>query len=156
MDETVKYLKSLGANEVVSEEFTRTPEMTTLMKVGLCACASACTCALCVCACGTNKCGPLPKEYPRGKLGLNCVGGRSAANIVRLLEHNTTLVTYGGMSRQPLTIPTGALIFNNIKFVGFWMTHWNEVWSRERRAPVASPPPRTHSLTHLKPDLPAR
>jgi mitochondrial enoyl-[acyl-carrier protein] reductase / trans-2-enoyl-CoA reductase len=58
------------------------------------------------------------------RLGLNCVGGRSATAMARLLGDNASLVTYGGMSRQPVNLPTGLLIFRNIKFVGFWLSRW--------------------------------
>lgn len=34
------------------------------------------------------------------------------------------MVTYGGMSREPVTIPTSAFIFKDITFRGFWMTRW--------------------------------
>jgi trans-2-enoyl-CoA reductase len=35
------------------------------------------------------------------------------------------MVTYGGMSRQPVIIPTSSLIFNDVRLKGFWMTQWN-------------------------------
>lgn len=68
-------------------------------------------------------------EWTRGgreglRLGLNCVGGKSATNMARLLGANASLVTYGGMSRQPVALPTGLLIFRNIKFLGFWLSRW--------------------------------
>lgn len=34
------------------------------------------------------------------------------------------MVTYGGMSREPVTIPTSAFIFKDITFKGYWMTRW--------------------------------
>uniref|UniRef100_A0ABM0M033 Trans-2-enoyl-CoA reductase, mitochondrial-like n=1 Tax=Saccoglossus kowalevskii TaxID=10224 RepID=A0ABM0M033_SACKO len=40
--------------------------------------------------------------------------------------HGGTMVTYGGMSRQPITLPTGLLIFNDIKVVGYWMSRWHD------------------------------
>ncbi|KAI1854371.1 hypothetical protein JX265_012540 [Neoarthrinium moseri] len=69
------------------------------------------------------------KEWTRGgregiRLGLNCVGGRSAQTMAKLLGADASLVTYGGMSRQPVALPTGLLIFKNIKFVGFWLSRW--------------------------------
>ncbi|CAJ0952062.1 unnamed protein product, partial [Mesorhabditis belari] len=71
----------------------------------------------------------LIKEY-RGKfnpsLALNCVGGRSALLLAMALDHNGVMVTYGGMSKQPLSIPTGPLIFKDIKLCGFWMSRWYE------------------------------
>ncbi|TPX44187.1 hypothetical protein CcCBS67573_g10424 [Chytriomyces confervae] len=61
------------------------------------------------------------------KLGLNCVGGKSAASIARWLQPSASLVTYGGMSKQPVEIPTSLLIFKDLKVKGFWMTRWNEL-----------------------------
>uniref|UniRef100_A0A1B6DLD6 Enoyl-[acyl-carrier-protein] reductase, mitochondrial n=1 Tax=Clastoptera arizonana TaxID=38151 RepID=A0A1B6DLD6_9HEMI len=61
----------------------------------------------------------------KAKLALNCVGGKNALNVLRLLDHGGTMVTYGGMSRDPVTIPTSSLIFKDIKVKGFWMTRWH-------------------------------
>jgi len=58
------------------------------------------------------------------KLGLNCVGGKSAQAIARSLGSGGTMVTYGGMSKQPVILPTGLLIFKDIRFVGFWLSRW--------------------------------
>ncbi|XP_055372499.1 enoyl-[acyl-carrier-protein] reductase, mitochondrial [Condylostylus longicornis] len=60
------------------------------------------------------------------KLGFNCVGGKSATEVIRHLANKATLVTYGGMSREPLTVSTATLIFKDISFYGFWMTRWSE------------------------------
>ncbi|KAH7019155.1 hypothetical protein EDB80DRAFT_759514 [Ilyonectria destructans] len=59
-------------------------------------------------------------------LGLNCVGGKSATAIARSLGEDATLVSYGGMARQPVALPVGLLIFKDIRFVGFWLSRWNE------------------------------
>ncbi|VDM70446.1 unnamed protein product [Strongylus vulgaris] len=110
MTPLVSELKSLGADEVLTED-------------------------------------QLFKEY-RGKiknvrLALNCVGGRSALLLASTLGHRGCMVTYGGMSKQPLQvstspqkfvficviarlIPTGPLIFKDIRLVGFWMSRWYE------------------------------
>ncbi|KAI1419051.1 hypothetical protein F5Y12DRAFT_312479 [Xylaria sp. FL1777] len=68
-------------------------------------------------------------EWTRGsgggvRLGLNCVGGKSAQAIARSLGSGGTMVTYGGMARQPVALPTGLLIFKDIRFVGFWLSRW--------------------------------
>ncbi|KAJ3056457.1 hypothetical protein HK097_006776 [Rhizophlyctis rosea] len=67
------------------------------------------------------------------KLGLNCVGGKSATNLVRLLGHSGHLVTYGGMSKEPLTLPTAPFIFQNLTCSGYWMTRWYGENSPEKR-----------------------
>lgn len=40
------------------------------------------------------------------------------------LANKGQLVTYGGMSKMPLSVPTGPLIFNDISVRGFWMSRW--------------------------------
>ncbi|KAI8346922.1 hypothetical protein B0O80DRAFT_392200 [Mortierella sp. GBAus27b] len=67
------------------------------------------------------------------KLGFNCVGGKPTTELARLLSKNGHLVTYGAMSRQPLTLPASLQIFKNIHASGFWLTAWNEQHSREER-----------------------
>ncbi|KAM0439752.1 hypothetical protein ACHAPT_000846 [Fusarium lateritium] len=59
-------------------------------------------------------------------LGLNCVGGKSATQIARALGDGGSMVTYGGMAKQPVSLPVGLLIFKDIRFVGFWLSRWNE------------------------------
>lgn len=61
---------------------------------------------------------------PRPRLALNCVGGKSATEILRHLGAKGQLVTYGAMSREPVTAPNAALIFKDIAFRGFWMSRW--------------------------------
>ena len=36
------------------------------------------------------------------------------------------MVTYGGMSRRPVSLATSHLIFKQISLHGFWMGQWNE------------------------------
>lgn len=36
------------------------------------------------------------------------------------------LVTYGGMSKQPVTVPTGPFIFNDFHAHGFWVSRWSD------------------------------
>ncbi|KAI1259870.1 NAD(P)-binding protein [Xylariaceae sp. FL1019] len=58
------------------------------------------------------------------RLGMNCVGGKSAQSIAKNLGQGGTMVTYGAMARQPVNLPTGLLIFKDIRFVGFWLSRW--------------------------------
>ena len=93
------------------------------------------------------------------KLGLNCVGGKSGTTVARALQSGGTMVTYGGMSKQPVSVGTGSLIFDDITLVGavdprlspplprrshfdprpthpqtgFWMTRWNETRPKAER-----------------------
>ena len=59
-------------------------------------------------------------------LGLNSIGGESAIRVANALAANGKVVTFGAMSRQPVKLPTGLLIFKNIQFLGYWMTRWYE------------------------------
>jgi trans-2-enoyl-CoA reductase len=63
-------------------------------------------------------------QIPKPKLALNCVGGKATTDMVRLLDKDSIIVTYGGMSRQPLTFNTADFIFKNLKCMGFWLTSW--------------------------------
>ncbi|EZA61544.1 hypothetical protein DMN91_003781 [Ooceraea biroi] len=90
-------LMSLGADEVLTEEEVR---KTQLFK---------------------------SKKLPAPKLALNCICGQSAVEIMRHLGHGGVVVTYGGMSREPLTVPASALIFKDISLKGFWMTAWTKL-----------------------------
>ncbi|XP_057209596.1 enoyl-[acyl-carrier-protein] reductase, mitochondrial [Triplophysa rosa] len=66
------------------------------------------------------------KEVPKPKLGLNCVGGSSGGLVLSNLDHGGTMITYGGMARKPLQIPTKSLIFQNVTLKGFWLTQWKK------------------------------
>jgi len=59
---------------------------------------------------------------PPPLLGLNCVGGAAASSAMRLLGKGATFVTYGGLSRKPLAVPASALIFRDIRVVGYWLS----------------------------------
>ncbi|XP_011213002.2 enoyl-[acyl-carrier-protein] reductase, mitochondrial [Bactrocera dorsalis] len=106
-----EYLKSQGATEVLTEEEIRT---STLFK---------------------------ENHLPRPLLALNCVGGKSATEVSRHLADKGVMVTYGGMSREPVIAGTAALIFKDVSFRGFWMTRW----TKEN----ADSPERIHMFTEL-------
>uniref|UniRef100_A0JCT1 Enoyl-[acyl-carrier-protein] reductase, mitochondrial n=1 Tax=Glyptapanteles indiensis TaxID=92994 RepID=A0JCT1_GLYIN len=91
-----KDLKAIGATEVLTESEVRT---TDLFK---------------------------SKKLPAPKLALNCVCGQNAVDVLRHLRAEGTMVTYGAMSREPLTVPASALIFKNISIKGFWMSAWKK------------------------------
>ena len=60
----------------------------------------------------------------RAPLALNAVGGDSALRQCELLADGAIQVTYGAMSRRPLTIPNKHLIFRGLRFCGFWLSPW--------------------------------
>lgn len=109
----------------------------------------------------------------RPVLALNCVGGQAATDLARSLAHGGTLVTYGGMSKKPVILPTALLIFNDIRATGFWVSAWykrqyelaskgdgsltvkRELMMAElsemlKTGKLALPPMRTHQLAHWK------
>jgi hypothetical protein len=47
-----------------------------------------------------------------------------------------TLITYGGMSKQPVTVPTSAFVFKDITVRGFWLSQWNQTHSRSERQEI--------------------
>jgi mitochondrial enoyl-[acyl-carrier protein] reductase / trans-2-enoyl-CoA reductase len=58
------------------------------------------------------------------RLGLNSVGGDSALRLANCLAPGGTLVSFGAMGLQPLKIPTGLLIFKDLRFRGIWINKW--------------------------------
>lgn len=96
VDELRDFLKNLGADYVLTEEELRRTE---IFRNG---------------------------EIPKPKLALNCVGGPNALEVIRHLQPKGSMVTYGGMSREPVTVPTSALIFKDLHIRGFWMTQWTK------------------------------
>lgn len=88
------YLKSLGANYVYTEEEIGDID---IFKSG---------------------------KALRPTLALNCVGGKSASSIMRHLDIGGVMVTYGGMSLQPVTISTSSLVFRDLSLEGFSIYKW--------------------------------
>ncbi|KAJ6581315.1 hypothetical protein B0H19DRAFT_1018049 [Mycena capillaripes] len=74
------------------------------------------------------------KDWTAGKgirLGLNCVSGKDTTAMARLLGHDAYLVSYGAMSKQPLSLPTSLFIFKNLTTAGFWQSRWYKTHTRE-------------------------
>ncbi|PHT68837.1 putative trans-2-enoyl-CoA reductase, mitochondrial [Capsicum annuum] len=63
-------------------------------------------------------------DTPQPILGLNCVGGNGATLVIKFLKQGGTMVTYGGMSREPVTVSTSNFIFKDITLKGFWLQEW--------------------------------
>jgi trans-2-enoyl-CoA reductase len=74
------------------------------------------------------------------RLGLNSVGGESALRLANCLAPGGTLVSFGAMSLQPLKIPTGLLIFKDLRFRGIWINKWYD---------NATPSERMHTFQSL-------
>ena len=73
------------------------------------------------------------------RLALNAVGGESAIRLAKTLAPRATVVTYGAMSLQPLTIPNGMLIFKELRFTGFWVNKWYDGATPEQRRETFAP-----------------
>jgi NADPH:quinone reductase-like Zn-dependent oxidoreductase len=67
------------------------------------------------------------------RLFLNCVGGRDTTLMAKLLGKDGHMVSYGGMSKQPISLPVSLHIFNNLTSHGFWQACWYETHSRSER-----------------------
>lgn len=72
-------------------------------------------------------------------LALNAVGGESAIRIAKTLAPRGSVVTYGAMSLQPLTIPNGMLIFKELRLTGFWVNKWYDGATPEERRETFAP-----------------
>jgi len=65
-------------------------------------------------------------------LALNGIGGGPSVDVLlQLLGERGKLVTYGSMSKTPITINPGAFVFQNISMHGFWLSGWAMSHSRE-------------------------
>src|SRR5213082_2253731 len=73
------------------------------------------------------------------RLGLNAVGGDSALRLANCLASESTLVTFGAMSLQPLKIPNGLLIFKDLRFRGIWIKKWYDNASMQERMDAFRP-----------------
>mgnify|MGYP000426690857 CR=1 FL=1 len=64
-------------------------------------------------------------------MALNSVGGRSAVRLARCVRQGGVHVTFGAMDSDPIRFPTRNLIFDDVRFVGFWLDRW-----RSRQSPA--------------------
>jgi mitochondrial enoyl-[acyl-carrier protein] reductase / trans-2-enoyl-CoA reductase len=81
------------------------------------------------------------KEWTRAgrepiMLALNCVGGKPATALTKVLSPGAHMVTYGAMARKPMDLPTSALIFRDLHFHGFWVSRWAEMHPQAREQTV--------------------
>ncbi len=55
------------------------------------------------------------------RLALNSVGGASVMRLLKVCDPGATIVTFGGMTGEPVRFPTRELIFKDIRLRGFWI-----------------------------------
>jgi trans-2-enoyl-CoA reductase len=65
------------------------------------------------------------------RLALNSIGGASVMRLVKVCDPCATIVTFGGMTGEPVRFPTRELIFKDITLRGFWIDGWVRSASRE-------------------------
>lgn len=111
-EDLVRDLKSLGADVVVTDEEMRSKGFRDQLK-----------------------------EFTSGgrekvKLALNCVGGPLVNDMAKHLAPGSPVVTYGAMSKQPVQLPMGLLIFKDINFHGFWVSRWADKNPQQKKACV--------------------
>ncbi|KAG7564607.1 Polyketide synthase enoylreductase domain [Arabidopsis suecica] len=94
-DEAREQLKALGADEVFSESQLNVKNVKSLLV-----------------------------NLPEPALGFNCVGGNAASLVLKYLREGGTMVTYGGMSKKPITVSTTSFIFKDLALRGFWLQSW--------------------------------
>ena len=73
---------------------------------------------------------------PKIRLALDCVGGKPATALAKTLADDGHLVTYGAMSKKPVDLPVGLLIFKNVTFHGFWVSRWGQLHPDRKKATV--------------------
>jgi trans-2-enoyl-CoA reductase len=64
------------------------------------------------------------KDLPPIKLAFNCIGGEGVVDIARVVGKGATLVTYGGMSKEQVAIPSDLISKKLLKLQSFWVTEW--------------------------------
>ncbi|KAJ0560294.1 putative trans-2-enoyl-CoA reductase (NADPH) [Helianthus annuus] len=94
-DEAKEKLKKLGADQVYTESQLNVKNVKSLLD-----------------------------NVPEPALGLNCVGGNAASLVLKFLRQGGTMVTYGGMSKKPITVSTSSFIFKELSLKGFWLQKW--------------------------------
>ncbi|XP_047160591.1 enoyl-[acyl-carrier-protein] reductase, mitochondrial [Vigna umbellata] len=95
VNEVKEMLKNLGADEVFTESELEVKNVKSLL-------------------------GGIPEPA----LGFNCVGGNAASLVLKFLRQGGTMVTYGGMSKKPVTVSTSSFIFKDVSLRGFWLQKW--------------------------------
>jgi NADPH:quinone reductase-like Zn-dependent oxidoreductase len=80
-------------------------------------------------------------------LALDGFSDTSPTNLMNCLSEGGVLVSYGGMSRKPMVVQPGSLIFKKQTICGFWLLYWSQ---------SATPDEITTMFDHLAPLVAAR
>lgn len=57
-------------------------------------------------------------------LAIDAVGGETFSRMVECLKTGGTIVAYGSLSLQPPQLNSVAIIFNDVRVRGFWLSRW--------------------------------
>jgi NADPH:quinone reductase-like Zn-dependent oxidoreductase len=57
-------------------------------------------------------------------LALDCVGDTSSMNLMNCLSESGVLASYGNISRKPMVVQPGSLVFKKQTIRGFWLVYW--------------------------------
>jgi mitochondrial enoyl-[acyl-carrier protein] reductase / trans-2-enoyl-CoA reductase len=66
-------------------------------------------------------------------LAFDAVGGDTFTNMVNALSYGGTMVCYGLLSMEMPTLPSTAVIFNDVRVKGFWLSQWFKTASPEEK-----------------------
>lgn len=65
--------------------------------------------------------------------GIDAVGGKTGAAVLKCLKNSEKLIIYGLLSRNNITpIDMSEMIFKETIIKGFWLIHWYQNTSSER------------------------
>jgi NADPH:quinone reductase-like Zn-dependent oxidoreductase len=65
---------------------------------------------------------------------LDSVGGESGSRLVQALGSEGTMLIYGAISRGPLTIEPGVMLFRGTSVRGWWLSRWMRHSTADQRA----------------------
>jgi NADPH:quinone reductase-like Zn-dependent oxidoreductase len=77
------------------------------------------------------------RELTGGKgvrYALDSVAGASGSRLAQALGPGGTMVVFGAISGQPLTVDPGALLFRGAAVRGWWLVHWFRIASPAQKA----------------------
>mgnify|MGYP002631183316 CR=1 FL=1 len=74
---------------------------------------------------GTPEFKAIMKDMGPCKLALNCIGGDILTDMARSLTDGAKVVSYGGMSKKPIDLPSDLVSSKSLSMEGFWVTEWN-------------------------------
>ena len=66
-------------------------------------------------------------------LAFDAVGGDTFTKMVSALSYGGTIVCYGLLSMEMPTLPSTAVIFNDVRVKGFWLSQWFKTASAEEK-----------------------